>query len=142
MMVRRKRTARGSHLMSDQQRPERPSRKNSRAAGGGDKGPGAAAGGGGLKFGRGALGWVLFIGLAVMLFMLLNSQNQSHREVALSDFLNQLEQGKVQEFTIDGSDITGEFTEPFTASGSPAGIKKFKTVVGNGGVSLDPIIAP
>jgi hypothetical protein len=47
-----------------EQRPDRPQRKGPR--------PGGNANG--LRFGRGLFGWVLFIGLAIMLFMLLNSR--------------------------------------------------------------------
>ena len=43
-----------------EQRPERPQRKGAR--------PGGPANNG-LRFGRGLFGWVLFIGLAIMLFM-------------------------------------------------------------------------
>ena len=42
---------------------------------------------GGMRFGRGVFGWVLFIGLAVMLFMLLSNQSQNYREVDLNDLM-------------------------------------------------------
>jgi cell division protease FtsH len=66
-----------------------------------------------------------------MLFMLLNNQNQGNREVAVSDLINQLKGGKVQEMVIDGSEVTGTFTQPFQgASGAP--FTKFKTTVSSG----------
>ncbi len=108
-----------------EQRPERPNKKAPR--------PGTpGANGGGLKFGRGVFGWLLFIGLAVMLFMLLNQQGQNHKEVTLNVLLDQLERGKVKEMTIDGTEVTGVFTEPY--AGIPgAATDKFKTTVSSGG---------
>ena len=106
-----------------EQRPERPNRKAPR--------PGAPGANGGLKFGRGVFGWLLFIGLAVMLFMLLSQNNQNYRDVKLSDFQNQLERGKVQDMVIDGPEVTGTFTEDFQG-GSGAPFKKFKTTVSSG----------
>src|SRR6476661_2566094 len=120
--------------MSEQQRPERPNRKSNRPGGGnGGGGPGGAGGGGGLKFGRGVFGWVLFIGLAVMLFMLLNQNGQNFRDVSLNDLLHQLENGKVKEMVIDGAEAQGTFTEPFADSGGSS-ITKFKTTVSAGTV--------
>ena len=46
---------------------------------------------GGLRFGRGLFGWVLFIALAVMLFMLLSKSQMQYAHVALSDFYSRLE---------------------------------------------------
>src|SRR5690348_15617057 len=112
--------------MADQQRPERPNRKAPRAGGSGNGGSG-----GGLKFGRGVFGWLLFIGLAVMLFMLLNNQSQGNREVAISDLIKQIEAGKVQDMTVDGSEVTGTFTQPFQGT-SGTTFTKFKTTVSSG----------
>src|SRR5688572_5065564 len=109
-----------------EQRPERPNRKAPRP------GTPGANGGGGLKFGRGVFGWLLFIGLAVMLFMLLNQQGQNYKEVTLNVLLDQLDRGKVEELTIDGTEVTGKFTEPYAGvPGTPT--DKFKTNVSSGG---------
>jgi cell division protease FtsH len=112
-----------------QQRPERPGRKGNRGGSGNGNGPAGA--GGGLKFGRGVFGWLLFIGLAVMLFMLLSDQSKNFREVDISDLMSQLRADKVQEMAIDGPEVTGKFTEAFpTTSGPP--ITNFKTTVSSG----------
>ena len=65
-----------------EQRPERPQRKGSR--------PGGPANSG-LRFGRGLMGWVLFIGLAIMLFMLLNQGNRGAKNLAWSEFYRALD---------------------------------------------------
>src|SRR5688572_27631771 len=67
-----------------EQRPDRPQRKGGR--------PGAP-GNGGLRFGRGLFGWVLFIGLAVMLFMLLSRQGGTFKTIPFSEFMNIIEPG-------------------------------------------------
>ena len=118
-----------------EQRPERPNRKTARPGGAGT--PGAN---GGLKFGRGVFGWLLFIGLAVMLIMLLKGGNENYRDVVVSDLLNQLDRGKVQELVIDGTEVTGTFTEDFQ-SGTGPGFKKFKTNVSAGGGIPETVIA-
>ena len=41
-----------------------------------------------MKFGRGLFGWVLFIGLAIMLFMLLSKQGSHVKPIPLSEFMN------------------------------------------------------
>ncbi|HZN65287.1 MAG TPA: ATP-dependent zinc metalloprotease FtsH, partial [Tepidisphaeraceae bacterium] len=61
-----------------EQRPDRPQRKGGR--------PGGPNGG--LRFGRGLFGWVLFIGLAIMLFMLLSKQGSHVKPIPLSEFMN------------------------------------------------------
>jgi len=84
--------------MSDQ-RPERPApgRKNGR--------PNPA--GNGMKFGRGLLGWVLFIALAVMLFVLLNQGNRNQAMIAYSEFESRLEADKVAKAEIEGDKLVG-----------------------------------
>src|SRR5690349_17450678 len=67
-----------------EQRPDRPQRKGARPGGPGN---------GGLRFGRGLFGWVLFIGLAIMLFMLLSKQGGPSRTTPLSECMNGREPG-------------------------------------------------
>ena len=80
--------------MSEQQRPERPPRKNGRP----QPGPNGAAGGG-MRFGRGLFGWVLFIGLAVMLFIVLQSNKKSAQDISMSELEVLANNGK-NEFVI------------------------------------------
>jgi cell division protease FtsH len=113
-----------------EQRPERPNRKAPR--------PGAPGANGGLKFGRGVFGWLLFIGLAVMLLMLLGQNNQNYREVDLSDLLNQLEKGQVEQLVIDGTEVTGKFLAPLRIGTTE--VTSFKTNVSSGGPIPDVIV--
>ncbi len=90
--------------MAEQQRPDRPpnNKKNGR--------PPAA--GTGMRFGRGVFGWVLFIGLVIMLLVLLQQNRGQYRAVSWTDFQTQLTEGKVKTLTVEGDDITGEYVSP------------------------------
>jgi ATP-dependent Zn protease len=58
--------------------------------------------------GRHLFGWVLFIGLAIMLFLVLQSNKRSATDITLSDFRSQLMSGNVAEVVIDGETIRGK----------------------------------
>ena len=60
----------------------------------------------------GLFGWVLFIGLAVMLFLMLQAKGKGAPEVPLSDFDSQLESGNVSQVVIDGDTLRGVLTRP------------------------------
>ena len=86
--------------------------------------------GGGMRFGRGLFGWVLFIGLVVMLFMLLNQNRNRSTEIPLSNFFTALDGGKVQTLTIEGDEISGKLKgngEPIGPAGQM--VTDFRTVV-------------
>src|SRR5688572_8683054 len=76
-----------------EQRPERGPRKNGRPTPGGPNG--------GMRFGRGLFGWVLFIGLAVMLFIVLNSKSRSATDIPLTEMEVQATNGNIKALTID-----------------------------------------
>src|SRR4051812_44747626 len=80
-------------------------------------------------FGKGLFGWILFIGIAVMLFMLLQKGQSQYANIALSDFQEKLQQDKVARVVIEGSTITGEFTVPETIRGMS--IRSFRTQIPN-----------
>src|SRR5689334_9666775 len=112
-----------------EQRPDRPSRKNGSRSGK-DGGNGAGSGGGangGMRFGRGLFGWILFIALAVMLFMLLQKSQTQYAHVALSDFYNCLKNDQVASLTIESDKILGELRDqqPIGEKGEKVG--KFQT---------------
>ena len=71
---------------------------------------------GGMKFGRGVFGWVLFIGLAIMLFVLLKNQQGSTQEVSWSDFVAQHDAGNVKTVTIESDQLVGEYNTPQTGT--------------------------
>ena len=80
-------------------KPDRPSRKNGRGTN-----PS-----GGMRFTRGLFGWVLFIGLAIMLFLLVNQNKQRYQPIDLSAFMDKLEADQIQELIVDGDEIRGKF---------------------------------
>src|SRR5437762_3804636 len=98
-----------------EQRPDRST--NSPGGGGNGGGPGGnkknGAGNGGpagrgpvgagrMPFGRGFFGWLLFICLGIMLFLLVNKTSTSYATIPLSEFTYRLENDLVKNLTIDG----------------------------------------
>jgi ATP-dependent Zn protease len=83
-------------------------------------------------FGKGLFGWVLFIALAVMLFMLLNKTNAQYSPVAISDVLEQLKDGHVSYVTIDGDKLVGEFRSPLPLGEQRERIVRFQSPLPTG----------
>ena len=81
-----------------EQRPDRPGSKRNR--------PGL--GNSGMKFGRGLLGWLIFVGAAAMLFAFLRSANQSQVTIGLPAFDRELTAGNIDKMTIDEAEINGK----------------------------------
>src|ERR1700692_4662602 len=90
--------------MADQ-RPEKTPRKNG--------GP-ATTPNGGMRFSRGVFGWVLFVVLAIMLFMLLSQSKKNEKKVNLGDFTTYMKTGKVKSVTIEADELHGEFNQEMT----------------------------
>src|SRR5688572_19209049 len=106
--------------MSEPQRPERPNRKN------GSRQPAP-----GVRFGRGIFGWVLFILLAVMLFVLVQGKNRAVERINWNEFWTLHTTNQVRELTIEGDEITGELRDTFkTADGRQ--VQHFRTAVPQG----------
>jgi cell division protease FtsH len=106
--------------MSEEQRPEKPARKNNR---GGPLNPN------GMRFSRGLLGWVVFIVLAAMVFMLFRQNNNRYQDISLLQFESELDAGHVASLTISGDEIDGSFKPEFVAKG---GKTDFDTAVPTG----------
>jgi ATP-dependent Zn protease len=68
----------------------------------------------------GSFGWVLLIGIAVMLFMLLSTKNRTYKTLPLSEFKARLEAKEVESASIEGDEIAG------TLANGPAGVE-FRT---------------
>jgi len=83
-----------------EQRPERPNRRSVR--------PGLPNNGMRL---RGLFGWVLFIGLVVMFFMLVNMKNHQYQTIKASEFYKDLDLGLIQTVNIEGDSASGDFIE-------------------------------
>ncbi|HTW94294.1 MAG TPA: ATP-dependent metallopeptidase FtsH/Yme1/Tma family protein, partial [Tepidisphaeraceae bacterium] len=109
--------------MSEPTPPERPQRKQ-----GNRPNP---MNGGGMRFGRGLLAWVVFLGIIIMAFMLVQNGHQHYTEIDISDFWNAMSQNQIAKMTIDGSEISGEFTQPMNVRGVEH-VQYFKVVVPDG----------
>ena len=105
-----------------EQKPERPVRKSTR--------PVQPAGG--MRFGRGLFGWVLCIGLAIMLISLLTLKNKTYSKISLSEFQQKLVDDKVQSVTIEGDELDGTFTSAQTIVGAQGPVVNFQTSVPSG----------
>jgi cell division protease FtsH len=62
-----------------------------------------------MRFGRGLLGWLLFVAVAALLFVWLKQQSPSYQTIPLSNFWQQVDKGNVEKMVIDSSEITGKF---------------------------------
>ena len=62
-----------------------------------------------VRFGRGLFGWVLFIGLAVMLYFLLDRQNKAYKPIPLSEFMARLDEKQISRMTLEENQIRGQF---------------------------------
>ncbi len=87
------------------ERPERPVRKNGRTPA-----PG-------MRFGRGVFGWVLFILLAVMLFVLVQNNHKPRQLITLNEFKRMLVENKVKSVTLEGDEVIGDLTNEQQLSG-------------------------
>ena len=113
-----------------EQRPERSPRNGA----GRNPGPGGGnrpQGPGGMKLGRGVFGWVLFIGLAIMLFVLVNHQRNALDDTPLSEFRAELIKGNVQNVQVEGDELTGEWFKPRPTAKIPD-LKQFRVVIPTG----------
>ncbi|HZZ42999.1 MAG TPA: ATP-dependent zinc metalloprotease FtsH [Tepidisphaeraceae bacterium] len=99
-----------------EQRPERPNKKQRPSPN--------SAGGTGMRFGKGLFGWLLFIGLAIMLILLVKKEQTGNSAVSYSEFLKQLKSDNVQSVTIEGSEANGDFVKDVTGDTGP--IKHFR----------------
>jgi cell division protease FtsH len=82
-----------------EQRPDKTPRKSTR---------GPSNPNGGMRFSRGVFGWVLFVVLAIMLFMLLSEGKKNEEKVKIGDFTTWLESGQVKSVTIESDEVHGE----------------------------------
>jgi cell division protease FtsH len=88
--------------MSEEQRPEKPVRKNGR-------GPGLNPGG--MRFSRGLFWWVVLIGLGVMMFMLFQNSRNGYTEIPLNKFRDDLVNNKIDWIKIEGDEIDGAYKD-------------------------------
>ncbi|HSH96527.1 MAG TPA: ATP-dependent metallopeptidase FtsH/Yme1/Tma family protein, partial [Roseimicrobium sp.] len=85
--------------------------------------------GGGLKFGRGLFGWMLFVGLAIMFFMLMRQGRTTQNKIVYMEFINQLTNNNVVAVVIDGNEATGSLNDPKKVPGIAPGTNTFTTLI-------------
>jgi ATP-dependent Zn protease len=61
----------------------------------------------GSGWGKSVFGWILFIGLAVLLVLLVQKQNRPYSLVSYSFFMSQVEGGKVPEVIVEDNGVRG-----------------------------------
>jgi ATP-dependent Zn protease len=65
------------------------------------------------SFARRSFGWILFIGLAIMMFMLLSTKGgTAYPAIPLNEFADQLKRQQVVSVTVEGDEITGALRTP------------------------------
>ena len=104
--------------MSEQKPDQKPKRKT----------PANGTGGGGMRLGRGVFGWVLFIGLAIMLFVLVQQQRNTRDDIPISEFYALVKDGKVRSVTVQGDELLGELTAP-RADASQPDLKLYRVAI-------------
>ena len=70
-------------------------------------------------------GWVLFIALAVMMFMLLNKGQTQYAAITIDEFESRLKNDRVRMVTVETDKLLGEFTNDETIGDRGERIKKF-----------------
>jgi cell division protease FtsH len=78
---------------------------------------------------------ILVLGFVAVLFLVINSQSVKYTEVPWSVFTTQLDAGNVVEVTLSGTELYGEFRDPY-ASSQGEDVDQFTTVL-PAGVSAD-----
>ena len=93
------------------------------------KKPGQPGGpnGPGVKFSRGVFFWVVFVGLAVMLFLMMRGQQTAADTVTYDTFRSALLKENVQAVTITPAELRGKFREPVASTTDGREVTEFRT---------------
>ena len=103
-----------------EQQPERPTPKRNR--------PGLSNGG--VRFGRGLMGWLLFVAVAILLFVWLKQANPSSAVIPINTFWQQAKAHNIEKLSIDDAEVTGKFKNAVTIDGRPS--PQFKMYIPQG----------
>ena len=98
-----------------EQRPDKPGPKRNRSG----------MGNGGMRFGRGLLGWLLFVAVAALLFVWLKQQSPGSTTIPLNVFWQQVEHTNIEKMVIDGDEVQGKFAREALVNGQR--VLNFKT---------------
>jgi ATP-dependent Zn protease len=64
------------------------------------------------RSGRGWIGWIIFLIVAVLLFFALQKKPSTGAEIPISEFTTQLSSGNVSQVVVDGDTLRGRFVTP------------------------------
>jgi ATP-dependent Zn protease len=72
-----------------------------------------------MQLSRGLLGWLIFVGVAAVLFAFLRQAHSNDTPITLSDFYAELKAGNVAKVGIDDDSINGSFRTAVNTGGRP-----------------------
>jgi ATP-dependent Zn protease len=82
------------------------------------------------RFGRGLFGWILWVSLAVLLFVWLKQSNNATVALPFSTVYREIAKGNVSRIVLDGEEMTGTFRAP-VANGATS-VSTFRTSLPQG----------
>lgn len=80
--------------------------------------------------GRGIFGWILFIGLAVGLFVIIQNSRGNAANLSLTGFMQQLHGGNINSIRVGNDELSGELARSITMNGHD--FQRFHTDLPNG----------
>ncbi|HEY7117375.1 MAG TPA: ATP-dependent metallopeptidase FtsH/Yme1/Tma family protein [Tepidisphaeraceae bacterium] len=84
------------------------------------------------RFARGLIGWVLFIGIACMLVVVLRTRVRTGTDVPVSEFVMQLRAGNVEQVVIDGDSVHGRLIKSVKYGTPPVPVTDFSAELPQG----------
>ena len=84
------------------------------------------------RFRKGLFGWLVFIGLAVMLIILVQQSKKQVTDIPLNEFYDRLAAGDVQSLTVETDAVHGVFRTPISLPGTGVTLKYFKAPLPTG----------
>ena len=103
-----------------EQRPDRPNNKRNRPT----------LANGGMKFGRGLMGWLLFVAAAILLFVYLKQAGTgATQSISISAFYQQVDTHNIEKVAIDGDELSGKLKEAKAINPGPAKVESFRVIL-------------
>jgi cell division protease FtsH len=107
-------------IFMSEQRPDRPNNKRNRPT----------LANGGMKFGRGLMGWLLFVAAAILLFVYLKQAGAgSTQPISISAFYQQVDNHNIERVAIDGDELSGKLKEAKAINPGPAKVESFRVIL-------------
>jgi ATP-dependent Zn protease len=80
-----------------------------------------------VRFGRGLFGWILFIGLGIMLIALFQMKGKPYAPLSYSLFMSEVNKGNVRNVSLSETEVCGEFVTPvtFTTSSVASSVTRY-----------------